>query len=269
MAFAGGTRGAERFGPFPAIRAANRVRSLTGHERDRRREDEGKRAAARAPGCGGHGGPRVIDHSPRIGGNTEPRLNDIIWLWLSVSVSVRFTDSHFQERPLGARASCPLQHTGGLSEHLWALRPTCGRDARGPRNSVPHGRLPWERGHPARFNTPVGLRNTGGPSAHLRARRPRSQEQRSAWALALGARASCPLQHTGGLSEHRWAFGPLAGETPALPGTPFRMGAFPGTVGILPASTHRWDCGPRRAGRPEFRRTLDAGGVSIILIGHE
>ena len=209
----------------------------------------------------------------------------------------------FQERSLRARASCPLQHTGGPSQHLWAfgplaggtpalpgtpfrmgafpgtagilpasthrwafatpvgLRPTCGRDARAPRNTVPHGRFPWDRGHLARFNTPVGLRNTCGPSAHLRAGRPRSQEHRSAWALSLGPRASCPLQHTGGPSQHLWAFGPLAGGTPALPGTPFRMGAFPGTAGILPASTHRR--GPGNTGGPSEHRW--ASGLPVRL----
>ena len=47
------------------------------------------------------------------------------------------------------------------------LRPTCGRDARGPRNTAPHGRFPWERGHLARFNTRAGLRPTAGGTPAL------------------------------------------------------------------------------------------------------
>ena len=40
-----------------------------------------------------------------------------------------------------------------------------------------------------------------------------------------------------------------AGGTPALPGTP-PLGAFPGSAGSLPASTHRWACGPLAGGTP-------------------
>ena len=92
----------------------------------------------------------------------------------------------------GSRASCPHQHTGGPSAHLRAgrprsqeplrtahsrdrghlarintpvgLRPTCGWDARAPRN--PSARcLSRDRGHLARINTPVGLRPTCGRAA--------------------------------------------------------------------------------------------------------
>ena len=136
---------------------------------------------------------------------------------------------------LGARASCPLEHTDGPSAHKrtrpWearrgtpvGFRPTCGRDARAPRRVLPgesgyawaHS---WERGHLARLNTRMDLQHTSG---------------RDRGKLA---------------GEHLWAFGPLAGGTPALPGgcSPGRAvthGRIPGSAGILSAEycTQRTD----------------------------
>ena len=186
------------------------------------------------------------------------------------------------------------------------LPPTCGRDARAPRDTRSAQRFPRDRGRLARFNSPAGLRPgrvaraprdnrsarrfppgpraarplqlTGGPPAHLREGRPRSQEHPLRSALSPGPRAARPLQLTGGppahlrasrprsqeplrsapfpgtaggspASTHRRASGPLAGGSPALPGTPAPLSAFPGTAGVLPASTHRWACGPL-AGEP-------------------
>ena len=172
-----------------------------------------------------------------------------------------------------ARASRSLEHQVGL-------RPTCGRVARAPRDTRSVQRFPWDRGQLARFNTPVGLRPTCGRDA----RAPRNPSARVPF---LGPRASCPLQHTGGpaahlragrprsqeplrsgafpgtagilpASTHRWACGPLAGGSPALPGTP-PQGAFPGTAGILPASTHRWACGPLAGGSPALPGTPPLG----------
>ena len=210
-----------------------------------------------------------------------------------------------RERPrigafLGARASCPLQHTGGPAAHLRAGRPrsqettthrrlpgtagilpasthrwACGPLAGGtpaiPGND--HASAPsWDRGHLARFNTPVGLRptcgrdardprerprigaflgtrascplqHTGGPAAHLRAGRPRSQGKPFCTDAFLGTRASCPLQHTGGPAAH------LRAGRPRSQGTTTHR-RLPGTAGILPASTHRWACGPLAGGTP-------------------
>ena len=106
---------------------------------------------------------------------------------------------------LGARASCPLQHTGGPA--AGRPLPASGRGrARRPRSqgkSAPLGGLSWERGHLARFNTPLGLRRV----------------------------VHCRPPAGGG----RDARDPR--------GNPLRLGGFPGSAGILPASTHRWACG--------------------------
>ena len=155
------------------------------------------------------------------------------------------------------------------------LRPTCGRDARDPRNPSAR-RFPRDRGRLARFNTPVGLpptcgrdaraprnpsarrlspgprascplQHTGGPSAHLRAGRLRSQEPLRS-ALSPGPRASCPLQLTGGPPAHLRARRPRSQE-------PLRSAPFPGIAGILPASTHRWAFGPPAGGTPALPGT--------------
>ena len=169
-----------------------------------------------------------------------------------------------RERGLLARFNSPV-----------GLRPTCGRDARDPRN--PSARcFPWERGHLARFNSPVGLRPTcgrdardpgntsarapfpgarascplqltGGPSAHLRAGRPRSQEPLRS-VLSLGARAACPLQHTGGPAAHLRAGRPRSQGTTCLVGP--RRGLAgdrsPSTPADGPSRPH-----PSRHGRRE------------------
>ena len=160
------------------------------------------------------------------------------------------------------------------------------------------GRGPWERGHLARLNT-------YGPSAHLRAGRPRSQGERtrsrepSAGRVGrvasgetmtqavpfLGTRASCPL-------EHRWAFGPLAGGTPALPGgrtrsrepSAGRVGRvasgetmtqavpFLGTRASCPLE-HLWAFGPLAGGTPALpggrtrSRGPSAGRVGRVASG--
>ena len=98
------------------------------------------------------------------------------------------------------------------------------------------------------------LQLTGGPAAHLRAGRPRSQEPLR----------SAPFPGTAGFlpaSTHRWACGPLAGGTPALPGTPAPLGAFPGTAGGSPASTHRWALGPLAGGSPAIPGTTPPLGA--------
>ena len=174
---------------------------------------------------------------------------------------------------LGARASCPLGHTGGPAAHVRAGRPrsqepfrsvpfpgsagilpawthrwACGPRAGGPPavpGTVPLGAFPWERGHLARFNTPVGLRPTCGRAA-------RGPRNRTARCLPLGARASCPLRHTGGPTAHVRAGRPRSQE-------PLRSVPFPGSAGILPASTHRWAYGPRAGGPPAVPGTAPLG----------
>ena len=168
-----------------------------------------------------------------------------------------------QEQPfrmrvfLGPRASCPLQRTGGLSQHLWACGPLAGgtpalpaagisrfasprasrRDRRTPpwEHRRPPGtagipRLPHAGGRLARLNTPEGFRNTCGSATHLRAGRPRSREQPFRVRVFLGPRASCPLQHTGGPfhAVNRGANG--GGEGAAGPG-PLGGGANDGRRG--------------------------------------
>ena len=102
-----------------------------------------------------------------------------------------------------------VKRVGALPGTPVGLRPTCGRDARAPRNIC-------------------------GPWAHLRAGRPRSQ-------------------------EHLWALGPLAGGTPALPGTSVGLGPTCGRDARAPRNT----CGPSaylRAGRPRSQEHLWALG---------
>ena len=109
--------------------------------------------------------------------------------------------------------------------------------------------LSRERGHLARFDTPVGLRPTCGRAA----RGPRNPSARR---LSLGARASCPLRHTGGPSAHVRAGRPRSQE-------PLRSVPFPGSAGILPASTHRWACGPLAGGTPALPGTVPLGCLSL------
>ena len=168
----------------------------------------------------------------------------------------------------GSRASCPHQHTGGL-------RPTCGRAARAPRN--PSARcLSWDRGHLARINTPVGLRPTCGRAA----RAPRNPSARClSWDRGHLARINTPVglrptcgrdaraprnpsaQRFPGIADilpastRRWAFGPLAGGPPALPGTgpANRFRQRPG-----PRLRRAQTCGAMRAGRPCSREVSGA-----------
>ena len=114
---------------------------------------------------------------------------------------------------------------------------------------------PRDRGRPARFNTPVGLRPTCGRDA----RAPRGRPLRSA--LSPGPRASRPLQHTGGPSAH------LRARRPRSQGTPAPLGAFPGTAGVSPASTHRWAFGPLAGGTPAIPGTTAPLGAFPGIAG--
>ena len=131
------------------------------------------------------------------------------------------------------------------------LRPTCGRAARAPRDNPSARRLSWDpsarRLSPGpRAARPLQL--TGGPAAHLRAGRPRSQEPLRS-ATFPGTAGGSPA------STHRWACRPLAGGSPALPGETPPLGDFPGTAGGSPASTHRWAFGPLAGGPPALPGT--------------
>ena len=95
----------------------------------------------------------------------------------------------------------------------------------------------------------------GGRNSRGRGRPPGSP------GILLEARASCPL-------EHRWAFSPLAGGTPAVPGKTAPHRRSPGSAGILPASTHRWAFGPLAGGTPALpgktaphRRSPGSAGI--------
>ena len=161
--------------------------------------------------------------------------------------------------PLG----CLSRERGRLARlnTLVGLRSTCGRVARAPRETPAQGAFPGPRA-----SCPLQL--TGGPSAHLRARRPRSQGHPLRTAPFPGPRAACPLQHTGGPSAHlragrprsqeplrsapSWERGhlarfnspvglrPTAGGTPALPGRRLRRVGATGTtsapVSIIPGA---------------------------------
>ena len=196
----------------------------------------------------------------------------------------------------------------------WACGPLAGGSPALPGTPAPLSAFPWERGRLARLNPPVGLRPTcgraaraprdtrsarrlalgpraarplqltGGPAAHLRAGRPRSQGHPLRSAPFPGPRAARPLQHSGGPAAHLWAGRPRsqghplrsapcpgpraarplqltggpaarAGGPPALPGTPAPLSAFPGTAGGSPALTHRWACGPLAGGSPALPGT--------------
>ena len=76
VSFAGGTRGTERFESFPAVRAVNRARSLTGHEREHDREDERERATAQTPSCGNHGEAGVMHTCSRPSGTPARVISD-------------------------------------------------------------------------------------------------------------------------------------------------------------------------------------------------
>ena len=103
---------------------------------------------------------------------------------------------------LGARASCPLEHTGGPSAHMRAGRPRSqGRPLRSAPSPGPRASCPLE--------------HTGGPTAHMRAGRPRSQGRPLRSAPSPGPRASCPLEHTGGPSAHLRAGRPRSRENRA------------------------------------------------------
>ena len=84
VSFADGTRNAKMVGVFRAVRALNRARSLTGHERDR--EDEKQRTTARTTRCGDHGRLKVIADSPAGESNTGLRAEDDTMLTLRLAI---------------------------------------------------------------------------------------------------------------------------------------------------------------------------------------
>ena len=143
-------------------------------------------------------------------------------------------------RPMPSRpalGALPRTGTGEARErgcrplaHVAGLRPACGRDARAPRG-WPCERCSWERGPKAR-KVPRGATPPSHPPP-----RPRAMPSRP----ALGA---LPRTGTGearvrGARLAMWrACGPLAGGTPALPGS--GPGSdVPGSAGILPAPGRR------------------------------
>ena len=181
VAFAGGARGAEGFGPLPS-----RPRAASGPLADRPRAGSSPRGRGEARNGASAGlwrSWRTSGHRPLPVDRREHRATPQRYHTVMAECYDQFEVQRFslQERPPGTAGILPA------STHRWDF---------------------------------VHL-------SHFRS-------------APLGPRASCPLEPTGGLSDHLWAFGPLAGGTPALPGTAFRMGAFPGSAGILPASTHRW-----------------------------
>ena len=194
----------------------------------------------------------------------------------------------------GPRASCPLQPTGGPAAHLRAgrprsqgpsarrlswdrghlarlnprvgLRPTCGRDARAPRNTSARC-LSWDRGHLARFNTRVGLRPTCGWDA----RAPRNTSARCLpWErdhysatpgnTAPGRRPSSAREAS--VNDITTPRSPsLTGERPAPCAT---VGAGPLTVEDFRGNGRCGRSVPRRAGSVGFDRTrLRLGGLAL------
>ena len=115
-------------------------------------------------------------------------------------------------------------------------------------------RWTWERGQLARSNTPVGLRPTCGRDA----RAPRGLRY-----AGPGSAGSLPAR------THRWAFGPLAGGTPALPG-----GSDTLDLGARAACSLEHTGGPSahlRAGRPRSQGrsdTLDLGARAACPLEH-
>ena len=75
VSFADATRGTDGFESFPAVRAVNRDRSLTGHEREHDREDERNCASAQTPSCGSHGEVGVM-HTQSRPSTTPARVTD-------------------------------------------------------------------------------------------------------------------------------------------------------------------------------------------------
>ena len=148
---------------------------------------------------------------------------------------------------LGARASCPLQHTGG---------PSAGRPL--PASGRVRAGRPRSQGQPLRSAPSPGprascpLEHTGGPSAgrplpasgRVRAGRPRSQGRPLRSASFPGSRAARPLEHTGGPSAGRPlpASGRVRAGRPRSQGRPLRSAPFPGS---------RASC-PQRAGGPRL-----------------
>ena len=127
-------------------------------------------------------------------------------------------------RTPGARASRPL-------EHLWACGPLAGGTPAIPGTAAPVLSLPSRRTGKA----------SGRGDGPWRLRQDSSRTP--------GARASHPL-------EHLWACGPLAGGTPALPGTPLRCFHFLRGVRAKrageatdPGGSARTRVGPRERGR--------------------
>ena len=147
------------------------------------------------------------------------------------------------------------------------LRPTCGRAARDPRDTRSARRLPRDRGQLARLDTPVGLRPTCGRAA----RGPRNPSARR---LSLGPRAACPLGHTGGPAAHLRAGRPRSQGNPSarrLPRDRGRLARFNSPVGLRPTcgraargprnpSARRLSLGPRAA-----RPLQHTGGPSAHL----
>ena len=151
------------------------------------------------------------------------------------------------EVSLGSRASRPLGH-------LWACGPLAGGTPALPGTAAPVLSLPSRRTGKA----------SGRGDGPWRLRQGSSR--------TLGARASRPL-------EHLWACGPLAGGTPALPGTaapvlslpsrrtgkasgrgdgPWRLrqgsSRTPGARASRPLG-HLWACGPLAGGTPALPGT--------------